>query len=317
MYCPEYFDFNENQEDDTVKRICYLALICILISLFGCYNGKNLPSSEKVVKTCLVLSVGSSKGISHIGAIDAIKESGVKIDYVFGNSIGSAIGGIYAYDPNSNLKQICKKLFKDYELATKKDKNESAGTGFLVGVGLMLLTGGKLGWETVLGGAVVGFQNEEIRDNDRFERVLDKYFQKATIEDIPVSFATSYKIKENYGLELQIAENGNLAEAIARSCNNKYIFPNTTLKYVDPGVDRIGTVPIDDAFNTFNPTRIIAVNVTNSPSMYSSDLSCDVIEIPIKVKELNLDSDTKLDEQIEDLYLAGYIAAQQVLAGME
>lgn len=300
-----------------MKRIYYLAHICILIIVFGCHYGKTLPSSEKVEKTCLVLSVGSSKGIAHVGAIDAIKDSGVQIDYVFGNSIGSAIGGIYAYDPKSNLKQTCRMIFKDYKLATKKDMNESAGTGFLVGASLMFLSGGALGWGTILGSTALGAITTQELDIDRFERVLNNYFQKTNIEDVPLPFATSYKVKKGSGLELQIDDSSNLAKAIARSCNNKYIFKNTNLKYVDPGVDRVGTVPIDDAYNTFHPTRIIAVNVTNSAAIYSSDLNCEVIEVPINVKELIMDSDTELDKQIEDLYQAGYIAVKQVLARME
>jgi NTE family protein len=297
-----------------MKRINSFVLICILINLFGCHYGKSVSSSEKVEKTCLVLSVGSSKGIAQIGAIDAIKDSGVQIDYVFGNSIGSAIGGIYAFDPSRNLKQTIKKIFKDYKMATKKDKEESATTGFLVGVGLMFLSGGAFGWETVLGSTILGSESEQLVDNDRFKRVLDKHFKKTGIEDMPIPFATSYKVKKNSGLELQIANNGNIADAIAKSCNNKYIFKNTTLKYVDPGVDRIGIVPIDDAYNTFHPTRIIAINVSDSPAIYSSDLSCDVIEISVQVRELELGvSNVELNEQIEALYLAGYTATQKVL----
>jgi len=161
-----------------MKRINSFVLICILINLFGCHYGKSVSSSEKVEKTCLVLSVGSSKGIAQIGAIDAIKDSGVQIDYVFGNSIGSAIGGIYAFDPSRNLKQTIKKIFKDYKMATKKDKEESATTGFLVGVGLMFLSGGAFGWETVLGSTYLGSESEQLVDNDRFKRVLDKHFKR-------------------------------------------------------------------------------------------------------------------------------------------
>jgi hypothetical protein len=40
-------------------------------------------------KTCLVLSVGEARGIAHIGAIDALKEAGIKPDCVADNSMGA------------------------------------------------------------------------------------------------------------------------------------------------------------------------------------------------------------------------------------
>jgi len=43
-------------------------------------------------------------------------------------------------------------------------------------------------------------------------------------------------------------------------------------------------------------------------------LSCDVIEISVQVRELELGvSNVELNEQIEALYLAGYTATQKVL----
>lgn len=44
----------------------------------------------------LVLGGGGARGISHIGVIRALEESGVPIDFVGGTSIGSFIGGLYA-----------------------------------------------------------------------------------------------------------------------------------------------------------------------------------------------------------------------------
>lgn len=46
----------------------------------------------------LVLGGGGARGISHIGVIRALEESGIPIDYVGGTSIGSFVGGLYARD---------------------------------------------------------------------------------------------------------------------------------------------------------------------------------------------------------------------------
>lgn len=43
-----------------------------------------------------MLSGGGAKGLAHIGAIKAIEEAGVHIDYIAGTSMGAIVGGLYA-----------------------------------------------------------------------------------------------------------------------------------------------------------------------------------------------------------------------------
>lgn len=45
----------------------------------------------------LVLSGGGAKGIAHIGVLKVIEELGIPIDFVGGTSMGSIVGGLYAY----------------------------------------------------------------------------------------------------------------------------------------------------------------------------------------------------------------------------
>lgn len=47
-------------------------------------------------KVGVVLSGGGAKGYAHIGALKVIEESGVKIDYIGGTSIGAIVGALYA-----------------------------------------------------------------------------------------------------------------------------------------------------------------------------------------------------------------------------
>lgn len=53
-------------------------------------------SQEEDPKVGLVLSGGGAKGLAHIGALKVIEESGVKIDYIGGSSMGAIIGALYA-----------------------------------------------------------------------------------------------------------------------------------------------------------------------------------------------------------------------------
>ena len=52
--------------------------------------------SANAQKVGLVLSGGGAKGLAHIGAIRALEEKGIPIDYIAGTSIGAIVGGLYA-----------------------------------------------------------------------------------------------------------------------------------------------------------------------------------------------------------------------------
>jgi NTE family protein len=66
-------------------------LLCLLLFYFG-----TIFSQENELKVGLVLSGGGAKGLAHIGALKVIEESGVKIDYIGGTSMGAIIGALYA-----------------------------------------------------------------------------------------------------------------------------------------------------------------------------------------------------------------------------
>ncbi|MBO4962936.1 MAG: patatin-like phospholipase family protein [Clostridia bacterium] len=78
-------------------------------------------------KTALVLSSGGAKGIAHIGAIQALEEKGIKFDMILGTSIGSLVGGAYAYGLSvQEMKEIAFSLKKnsimDFSLFFTKNK---------------------------------------------------------------------------------------------------------------------------------------------------------------------------------------------------
>lgn len=65
-------------------------------------------SSRKTIG--LVLGSGSSRGWAHIGAIEALEEENIPIDYIAGCSVGSYIGAIYASGSLSSLKDFVLKM---------------------------------------------------------------------------------------------------------------------------------------------------------------------------------------------------------------
>lgn len=57
-------------------------------------------------KVGLVLGSGSSRGWAHIGAIEALEEARIPIDFIVGCSVGSYVGALYASNSLSSLKEF-------------------------------------------------------------------------------------------------------------------------------------------------------------------------------------------------------------------
>lgn len=76
-------------------------------------------------KVGLVLSGGGSKGIAHIGFIQAMEENSIPIDYVTGTSMGAIVGSLYAagFSPSEMMKIITSPQFMNYAMGHTSDDN--------------------------------------------------------------------------------------------------------------------------------------------------------------------------------------------------
>lgn len=72
-----------------MKRLTVLSLILL-------FSSQLFSQETKDVKVGLVLSGGGAKGLAHIGVLEVIEESGVRIDYIGGTSMGAIVGALYA-----------------------------------------------------------------------------------------------------------------------------------------------------------------------------------------------------------------------------
>jgi len=78
--------------------------------------------SQQTRKTvALVLGSGSSRGWAHIGAIEALEEEGIPIDFISGCSVGAYVGAIYASGSLGSLKDFVlrmngKKVFSYFDV---------------------------------------------------------------------------------------------------------------------------------------------------------------------------------------------------------
>lgn len=75
-------------------------------------------------KVGVVLSGGGAKGAAHVSVLKAIEDAGIPIDYIVGTSMGSIVGGLYAYGYST---QQLDSLFRSQEwmnlLLNELDRN--------------------------------------------------------------------------------------------------------------------------------------------------------------------------------------------------
>jgi NTE family protein len=77
------------------------------------------PIHRKTV--ALVLGSGSSRAWAHIGAIEALEEEGIPIDYISGCSVGAYVGAVYASGSLASLRDFVvsmdgKKVFSYFDV---------------------------------------------------------------------------------------------------------------------------------------------------------------------------------------------------------
>lgn len=229
--------------------------------------------------TCLVLSVGGPAGLAHLGVIEELRSSGVRVSCVVGNSMGALVGSLYAADPAGDTTAHAQALLARYVQATK---DEAAGRA--VGVGLLgLFLFGPIG---AIAGGTVGATTVDQLQHKRLVVVLDDYLGKRSIEQLALPFQTSYVQQAGDKVAFHEARSGNVAAAVGASVANPLIFATLDVRSggpIDPGLDRVAAVPIEQACANFPGHVMLAINVTREPPFVSTRMNCPTYEVPIDV----------------------------------
>lgn len=99
------------------KAILFVLSLLMTISL--CF-------SQRTQKVGLVLSGGGARGLAHIGAIKALEDNNIPIDYIAGSSVGAVVGALYAagYSVEEMRSMFLSDNFQRW-LSGKVDKNYS------------------------------------------------------------------------------------------------------------------------------------------------------------------------------------------------
>lgn len=257
------------------KRIA--AFLGAALLLQAC--GAQVMPTKATQSTCLVLSVGGPAGVAHLGAIEAVRSAGIEVSCVVGTSMGSLVGALYALEPGANTTDHFQAVISQYVEATKA---EAAGRAVVSGLlGFLFL--GPLGG-LVAGGT--GAATVEKLQHKRLIKVLDGYLGGKAIEELAVPYETAYVQQAGAKVAFLQAKLGNVAAAVGASVANPLIFSELDVRGggpIDPGLDRVAAVPIEQACTSFPERAILAVNVTGEPSFVSTRMRCPAFEIPVSV----------------------------------
>lgn len=274
----------------------------------------------------LCLAGGGVKGAAHIGAIKAIEEAGLKIDYIAGTSSGSIVASLYAVGFSTDdiymiFKKYCKKIkYVDFLNILK----------LIIG----LIFTGKI----VIDGLNSGKQ---------LERLINKECNRKNINniseiDMPIIIPTvdlcngnvicfsSKLIRKEISDKVLFINNINIGKAVRASCSFPVVFSPCDFKdtkLVDGGIrenvawkelkflgaDKVLNITFEDEESDVCSKNIIEV-ASRSINLLCRELSNYEMEgsdrtIKIKSKKVGLLDMSKIDE----LYKLGYETTKKEL----
>ncbi len=230
-----------------MKILLKLAAIIFIITLAACTNLKlkplidipSVPPKAKEignVNVALALGGGGSRAIAHVGALEVLYKHHIPIDLIIGTSAGSAVGAMYADNPDPIA--IKNKLMK-------LNKWDILDFSFFDSISIL----------TSLRGPVRG---------KLYQKFLYHNIATKSIEQLKIPLIiTTVDIEKN---ELFLIRSGPIAPAIHASSAIPPIFSPVKLygrTLVDGGV--IEPVPVRVA-KSYNPKMVISVDIgTKAP----------------------------------------------------
>lgn len=249
---------------------------------------------QKPTRIILVLGGGGSRGIAHLGAIQALEKAGVRPDLIIGCSAGAIVGAFYADNPDLIGTE---KLFLNLKRADLLDTNYFNFRSGLV-------------------------------EGKKIQNFIQKNLHAQTFEDLKIPFiVVATDLFSGESVELSC---GPLPSAINASCAFPGIFKPVFLNnryLIDGGV--ASPLPIEIA-KRYQPDLIIAIDVsenlpTSKPShflgiakrsleiAYQKLVAHSLEKADIAIKMSFQDIGMFTDEFNQQMYQEGHLQAVKML----
>jgi len=206
-------------------------LMIFILAISSCAPQKEVqlptkvePPPPKPAKIAVVLGAGSSKGFAHIGVLKILESNKIPIHMIVGTSVGSVVGGLYAYGYDAfQLQKISFSIEKADIVDLIIPEN-----GFIKG--------------------------------EKLEEWVNKTLKNTPIEKLKIPFyAVATEIQS--GQEVAFGS-GNTGMAVRASCSIPGVFRPVRIgdrMYVDGGV--VSPVAVDVA-RRFGADVVIAVDIS-------------------------------------------------------
>ncbi len=222
-----------------------------------------LSISSQAQKVGLVLSGGGAKGLAHIGALKALEENGIPIDYITGTSMGGIVGALYAagYSPLQIEKIALSPDFQDWVTGRYKSDysfyfQKSNPNSSMLAAKLTVDTSLRVSFRPIL-----------INDIPLNFALLEMLSQASAIsKDNFDNLFVPYRcmVSDIFSQSSIVVKKGSLAEAVRATMTVPLIYRPIKLdnQYVFDG-GLYNNFPADVMKDEFKPDHIIGVNVSS------------------------------------------------------
>jgi len=178
-------------------------------------------------KLGIALGSGSARGWSHIGVLNALEESGIKVDCISGTSIGSVVGAVYSIGD-----------IKEFEKFAR-----------------------SIDWKSIVSFIDVTFPGSGLIPGKKLFKMLSEYYKDILIEDLPVPYC-AVAADVLTGEEIRFSS-GRVTDAVRASVAIPGVFTPFKLAgriLVDGGI--VNPVPVN-VVREMGAEVVIAVDLNN------------------------------------------------------
>ncbi len=267
-----------------------------------------------MIKLGLALGGGGARGLAHVGVLKVFEREQIPIYAITGCSMGSIIGGLYAYFNSADKVEafihdaVENPEFKKYGIDTyNRIESSSYHESFEQYLDYIKV---KLSFLKV-------FNNQSVFNNDETDKLFS-FLPDGKIEDLPVKFS-AIATDLISGKEVNITK-GSLRKALKASAAIPGIFPPVKLDdYLLIDGSASESVPVNRV-KELGAERVIAVDVIKS--LKNSGPLNNGIEIIYRAEEITsyylsqerlIDADLIIKPNVRDLSWADFVETDKII----